>query len=430
MIGLAPMVDCRHLIRLGAFVLSWSLAGAVLSAQDAKPPSVEDTDQAGGSSADPPARRLVKWNEFEGPFFTLRASAGVILDAGTFEQDDASREQVGSLASDWQVRDFRAMFNGRIKTKRKITWCAGLMYDHANDEWLVRQTGIQIAVPELKGQVFIGRSKEGVSLNMVMVGYAGWTMERSTTVVATVPLLADGIKWMGYFPKQRLLYNLGWYSDVLSEGQSFSSYDQQVVARVGFLPILKDDGTLLHVAVAGRWGLVNDRVLRLKSRPELNIAPNFVDTDSFAARDTKMAQAEVYYRPGPWLFGSEYFVQKANALDVPDPTFHGGDMVASRMITGGTRKYNTHGGYFLAVSPARPVFEGGPGAWEALVRFSYIDLESGAIHGGRFWRLTPMVNWYLSDNLRLEFAYGVGQLDRFGVTGTTQFLQSRLQFQF
>ena len=41
-----------------------------------------------------------------------------------------------------------------------------------------------------------------------------------------------------------------------------------------------------------------------------------------------------------------------------------------------------------------------------------------------------MVNWYLTDNLRLEFAYGVGQLDRFGVTGTTQFFQTRLQFQF
>ena len=48
---------------------------------------------AGGSSADPPVRRLVKWNEFEGRFFTLRVSAGVILDAGTFSQDEASREQ-------------------------------------------------------------------------------------------------------------------------------------------------------------------------------------------------------------------------------------------------------------------------------------------------------------------------------------------------
>jgi phosphate-selective porin OprO/OprP len=278
--------------------------------------------------------------------------------------------------------------------------------------------------------VFVGRSKEGISLNMVMVGYAGWTMERSTTVVATVPLLADGIKWMGYLPKRRIVYNLGWYTDVLSEGQSFSSYDQQFVARVGFLPILDEEGTLLHVALAGRYGLVNDRTLRLRSRPELNIAPYFVETESFAATDTRMAQGEIYYRPGPWLFGAEYFVQRANAVDQPDPLFHGGDAVASWLITGETRRYNTAGGYFLAVSPKRPVFRGGPGAFEALVRLSYIDLDDQQIHGGRFWRLTPMLNWYLSDHLRLELAYGVGELDRFGRVGTTQFLQSRLQFQF
>ena len=401
---------------------------SVLGAQQ-PPPSTEDRQEAGEASAAPPVRRLVKWNEYEGPLFTLRASAGIILDAGTFVQDAASREQF-TLEPDWQVRDFRVMLNGRIKTKRSITWSAGFMYDGANDQWLVRQTGLMIAVPELKGHVFVGRSKEGLSLNMVMVGYAGWTMERSTTVVATVPLLADGVKWLGYFPKQRITYNLGWYTDVLSEGQSFSSYDQQVVARVGWLPILEHNGTLLHVAVAERYGLVHNGTLRLRSRPEFNAAPYFVETPSFAAHDTRMTQAEVYYRPGPWLFGMEYFVQRVNATEVPDPLMHGGDAVVSRMITGETRKYNTAGGYFLAVSPARTVFEGGPGAWEALLRLSYIDLDDGSIQGGRFWRLTPMVNWYLTDHLRLEFAYGVGQLDRYGVVGKTQFFQSRLQFQF
>jgi phosphate-selective porin OprO/OprP len=184
------------------------------------------------------------------------------------------------------------------------------------------------------------------------------------------------------------------------------------------------------VAVAGRYGTVNDRTLRLRSRPELNLAPYFVETESFAARDTRLAQAELYYRPGPWLFGTEYFVQRVNASDQPDPLFHGGDVVASYLITGETRRYNTAGGYFLAVSPRRTVFEGGPGAWEALLRISYVDLDDQQVHGGRFWRLTPMVNWYLSDSLRLELAYGIGQLDRFGTAGTTQFLQTRLQFQF
>jgi phosphate-selective porin OprO/OprP len=418
-----------HGIRPTLLVLASLLSCTALRAQEPPPPTTEDRQEAGESSAAPPARRLVKWNEYEGPLFTLRASAGVILDAGTYAQDEASREQF-DLEPDGQVRDFRVLFNGRIKTGRVITWSAGFMYDATNKEWLVRQTGVMIAVPELKGHVFVGRSKEGVSLNMVMVGYAGWTMERSTTVVATVPLLADGIKWMAHSSKRHLLFNLGWYTDVLSEGQSFSSYDQQFVARVGWLPILEDKGTLLHVALAGRYGLVNDRTLRLRSRPELNVAPYFVETEAFAAHDTRLAQGEVYYRPGPWLFGTEYFVQKVNALELPDPLFHGGDAVVSWLITGETRRYNTAGGYFLAVSPRRTVFQGGPGAWEALLRLSYIDLDDGPIQGGRFWRLTPMVNWYLSDHLRLEFAYGVGQLDRFGLVGTTQFFQTRLQFQF
>jgi phosphate-selective porin OprO/OprP len=415
--------------RRSAILLACLLTGAGLGAQEPQPPAVEDKQEAGGSSVDPPARRLVKWNEFEGPFFTLRASAGVIVDAGTYAQDEASREQF-DLEPGSQVRDFRVMFNGRIKTERAITWCAGLMYDAGNDRWLVRQTGFMIAVPELKGHLFVGRSKEGISLNMVMVGYAGWTMERSPAVVATVPLLADGIKWMGYVPGRHLLFNLGWYTDVLSEGQSFSSYDHQFVGRVGFVPILDDKGTLLHVALAGRYGLVNDRTLRLRSRPELNLAPHFVDTESFAAGDTRMVQGEVYYRPGSWVLGMEYFFQRVDALESPDPLFHGGDAVVSWLVTGETRKYNTAGGYFLAVSPERTVFAGGPGAWEAVLRMTYTDLDDGPIQGGRFWRFTPMLNWYLSDHLRMEFSYGIGELDRFERLGTTQFFQSRLQFQF
>ena len=38
-----------------------------------------------------------------------------------------------------------------------------------------------------------------------------------------------------------------------------------------------------------------------------------------------------------------------------------------------------------------------------------------------------MVNWHLSDFMRLEFAYGYGKLDRFDLTGTSRFFNVRLQ---
>ena len=178
-----------------------------------------------------------------------------------------------------------------------------------------------------------------------------------------------------------------------------------------------------------RYGKPDDGVLRLRSRPENFIAPYFIDTDQFPADNTKMIGVEAYYRPGSVLIGSEYFYQKVRAPDSGDPVLHGGDVAVSWLATGETRSYNTRGGFFNQVSPARTVFEGGPGAWEIVARLSYIDLDDGAVRGGRFWRVTPMVNWHLSDQIRLEIAYGYGVLDRFNLLGATHFFQSRLQLQ-
>ena len=102
----------------------------------------------------------------------------------------------------------------------------------------------------------------------------------------------------------------------------------------------------------------------------------------------------------------------------------------SWLATGETRRYNIRGGYFDQISPRRPVFEGGPGAWEFVLRYSYTDLDNAAIRGGKFWRITPMVNWHLNDQARLEVSYGIGGLDRFGGHSRTEFFQARLQLQF
>jgi phosphate-selective porin OprO/OprP len=256
-------------------------------------------------------------------------------------------------------------------------------------------------------------------------------MERATISDATIPILADGIKWLGYAPKFHFLWNVGVYGDALSEGQTFSTYDNQVSGRFAWLPIMSEaSGRLLHAGVSLRYGKPNDGQLQLRSRPEAFPAPFFVDTGRFPADSTRMLAFEGYYRPGSLLFGTEYFLQDVNSPETGDPFFHGGDAVITWLVTGETRAYNTRGGYFNQVSPARPVVQGGPGAWELVARFSYIDLKDDPIRGGKFWRLTPMVNWYLSDHVRLEMAYGYGSLNRFDLTGKTQFFQSRIQLQF
>src|SRR5258705_8191845 len=198
-------------------------ARGVTWAQGAPPPpsAIDDTMEAGEAEVQAPKRKLVKWNEYEGRFFTIRVGALAMYEYADFAQDDNSRKQF-DLAPEAKFRDARFLFTGRLKFKRPVTWTAGVMYDGPSDSFLVRETGIMVAVPELLGHVFIGRSKEGISLNKVISGAAGWTMERAPISDATLPILADGIKWLGYAPKAHLLWNLGYYVDWLSGGQSFS----------------------------------------------------------------------------------------------------------------------------------------------------------------------------------------------------------------
>ena len=394
-------------------------------------PNLVNTEEAGESDNIVIPRKMARWNEYEGPHFTMRAGVGILYEFAGYSQDKQSKQQF-TLDPDFKLRDFRFLLKGSFPSlKRNVTWSTGIMYDAPTSSWLFRETGVMFEVPKLWGYFFIGRTKEGFSLNKVMVGYAGWTIERFTMNDATVPILADGIKWLGYSPKHGFLWNLGWYTDVFSHSQSFSSYSNQAVARVAWLPIHSEaEGTLLHLGANFRYGTPENDQLQIRSRPEAFPAPYFVDTGKFAATATRMAGYEAYYRVGPWLLGSEYWFQLVSSPSTGNPVFRGGDIVTTWILTGETRPYNTVGGYFKAVTPSRPVFDGGPGAWELVLRFSSIDLNSGTLHGGKFWRFTPNLNWYLSREVRWSFTYGYGQLDRFDLRGNTQFFQTRLQLQF
>jgi phosphate-selective porin OprO and OprP len=376
-------------------------------------------------------RRMSRWNEYSGPHFIAKAGIGFLVDAAANAQDTASKEQITMFPAQ-RLRDFRFVLGGSFPSlSRRVTWNVGIMYDAPSHSWFIRQTGVMVAVPKLWGNIFIGRSKEGFSLNKVMVGYDGWTMERSTMSDATIPLLADGFKWLGYTPKHSFLWNFGYYNDWLSQGQSFSTYHNQTVLRAVWLPIHSEETrTVFHLGVNLRNGSPKQGQLQFRSRPESFTAPYFVDTGKFASTNTKMAGYETYYRKGPLLLGSEYWWVSVTSPSTHNPTIHGGDFVATWCVTGEARAYNTVQGAFREVIPRRPVFSGGPGAVELVARFSDIDLVSGTLQGGKFWRFTPMVNWYLTDYLRLVGTYGIGRLDRFNLKGNTQFFQTRLQLEF
>jgi len=401
------------------------------SRADPAPPdsTIDTTVEAGEADAEEPRRKLVKWNEYDGPISTLRFGGGFLVDFVTYAQDDESKEQLPNVENpDVGLRDFRLLFKGKFKTKRPFSWTLGYMYDGADDDWRFRQTGFIVGVPELSGNFFLGRTKEGYSMIKVMVGYHGWTNERSPASDAFIPILADGLKYFGYYEKPRVYLSLGAYTDELTEDEQFATADNQLVARLGWLPRLSEDGNeMLFVAAMTRDFEPDEGFIQPRARGGSYLGPYFIDAGKFASDHGRTDGVEAFYRKGPWLFGTEYHWQNLAPVGEGDVLFHGGDAVLTWNITGETRPYNIKGAYFEAVSPNKTVFEGGPGAWEAVLHVSYTDLDSGHFQGGKYWRLTPMVNWHMSDNLRLEFTYGYGELDRFDLTGGTQFFQARIQ---
>ena len=396
-----------------------------------KKPVPRDTTglTAGEGDYEPKRRRLFNLGELDFGFTTFHFGAGLLMDGANYWQDSTAMEQI-LVEPDIKLRDARALFGGKFNTKRGFTWQFGVMYDQLTKKWLFRQTGLMLAVPEISSHFFIGRAKEGFSLNKVMVGYDGWSMERLPFTDATVPLLADGIKWLGNAKDKHIFWNLGWFNDAISEGQSFSQYNYQFVARVGWVPMLQDTiGNLLHVGMNLQTGHPDLDSLRLRSKPEAFPAPYYIDTGEFHATWATVWGPELYYRPGRILMGGEYYWMKIDSPETGNPLVHGGEVVFTWLTTGEVRAYNTVGHNFLGIAPKKTVFEGGPGAWELVLKLSYSDLNDGLLRGGSFWRFTPMVNWYLTDHARLEAAYGYGKLNRFGLIGVTQFFQARIQLQ-
>jgi phosphate-selective porin OprO/OprP len=387
---------------------------------------IDTVDAATGKIKNPKA------NDFDGPVSTFRIGMGLIYDGTTYSQDRVFKEQMdtGNIVIDPKIklRDFRVLGSGILKTKRSISWKFAYMWDGDNDKWLLRETGVIIGVPELAGNFFIGRTKEGFSMPKVMNGHSPWTNERQMAI-DPIPILADGIKWMGYLPKSRLFWNLAYFNNFLSKKQSFATYQWQFVSRVGWLPLLNDQQKkVIHIGGEFRYGKPKDGKMTLKSRPESNPTPQLINTGEFQTDRAFNVGGEIYYRNKSLMLGSEVVLHNFYSDKSEDHQFYGGDVVISYFFTGAVRPYNTIGSIFGFVPVKKSVFKGGWGEIEGVLRASTFNLNDGSIKGGQMTRITPMINWYMSKIVRMEFIYGYGILDRYNLKGHVQFFESRIQF--
>jgi phosphate-selective porin OprO/OprP len=131
----------------------------------------------------------------------------------------------------------------------------------------------------------------------------------------------------------------------------------------------------------------------------------FVDTGLFAANSATLINLEAGWRKGPlWIMG-ELTRNDIDAPDLGNPTFSGYHIVGSWTVTGEMRPYNRRNGQFGPLPVARDVDHGGHGALELALRWSEIDLTSGAIDGGEMQVATAAATWWATTSFNVSLNY-------------------------
>ncbi|PHZ85709.1 OprO/OprP family phosphate-selective porin [Paremcibacter congregatus] len=179
--------------------------------------------------------------------------------------------------------------------------------------------------------------------------------------------------------------------------------------RVTYGPKMGD--TQLHLGASFRHQNKGDdqSSIRYRQRPHAHLAQNrYIDTGRFADKDTFFG-FEAAGVMGPISLQGEWAFVKAN-IKTPttgenDPTFNGGYIEASYMLTGESRAYKGSKGSFQRIKVNNPVFEGGMGAWQVAARFDRIDLTDETFFGGEQDTFLVGLNWYLNRHTRFMMNY-------------------------
>jgi phosphate-selective porin OprO and OprP len=284
------------------------------------------------------------------------------------------------------------------------------------DVWIASKKKIP-----LFGYITAGTMKEPFSLETLTGSEEITFMERSLPTVAFSPSYNLGFKLNNTVLNDRMTWGLGGYwntqhlNNVYSggdpENQFSTANGYNLAARVTGLPWYEEEGRrLLHLGMSYNFRARNaakeSAEEEFSSRPESYLTGDkLVDTGNVATTRTHLVNGELAWVWGSFSLQGEYYQAFLNGSG--NPRFWGFYTYGTLCLTGEDREYNTSEGVLRSITPRRNFdpFRGGWGAWEIAARYSYIDLNSSGINGGKEGNLTLGLNWYLNPNLRLMFNY-------------------------
>jgi phosphate-selective porin OprO/OprP len=211
-----------------------------------------------------------------------------------------------------------------------------------------------------------------------------------------------------------------------------------IVARVS-RSLAKGPDRSLHLGASATYVLVPSRKrpsdlpsgfpVRFQSEPEARVADTpLIDTGEMQASHASVVGLELSgQRRNLILQGEVFRFQVEHAGPPPAPHFYGFYLEGSWILTGERRRFDPSRAAFWFPKPDQAVGQGW-GAWELVVRYSRMNLNSrageagqapppGGVRGGDQKILAAGLNWYPRRRVRLMLDYMRVSVDRLNPAG-------------
>lgn len=181
--------------------------------------------------------------------------------------------------------------------------------------------------------------------------------------------------------------------------------------RLTCLPFYEEasDGEyLLHTGIGVLHSHTNDNVVRFQSRPHIQRGPILIDSGNLPAGSYTTGNLELALVWSQFTIQSEAFISSVAMNNGDFSRANGAYAHISYFLTGEHRIFERFGQHGPQFGRNRPIsnFSAlpggvGPGAWEAKVRWSNLDLTD--VNRGEYNDFTAGFNWYWSDRTRWMF---------------------------
>lgn len=187
---------------------------------------------------------------------------------------------------------------------------------------------------------------------------------------------------------------------------------------------INEKGNILHFGLAYANYDTDADTFRVRARPDADLATvRLVDAGEMTDADrVATTSLEGLWIRGPFKLQGEYYTSDIKRLASSDYTSTAGYLQGLWNLTGETWGYK--GGVATTPVPDQP----GSGMWQLGLRYDTIDLNDGAVEGGKMSTWTAGVNWYWRSNFKFALNYVKVDSQRQGVSDDPGIVEARAQF--